>query len=71
MIEVSLNHDIYKFFHISSTEAIPHNLKLNSDLSNYRETMLEAKTLALNTTHVNLGGNSRFNAHFMDAMMFE
>lgn len=35
MIEVSLNHDIYKFFHISSTEAIPHNLKLNSDLSNY------------------------------------
>ena len=36
-----------------------------------RETMLEAKTLAQNTTHVNLGGNSRFNAHFMDAMMFE
>ncbi len=35
MIEVSLNHDIHKFFHISSTEAIPHNLKLNSDLSNY------------------------------------
>ena len=36
-----------------------------------REAILEAKTLALNTTHVNLGGNSRFNAHFMDAMMFE
>lgn len=36
-----------------------------------RETMLEAKTLAQNTTHVNLGGNSRFNQHFMDAMMFE
>ena len=36
-----------------------------------RETMLEAKALALNTTHVNLGGNSRFNAHFMDTMMFE
>ena len=35
MIEVSLNHDIHKFFHTSSTEAIPHNLKLNSDLSNY------------------------------------
>lgn len=35
MIEVSLKHDIYKFFHISSTEAIPHKLKLNPDLSNY------------------------------------
>ena len=35
MIEVSLNYNIYKFFHISSTEAIPHNLKLNPDMSNY------------------------------------
>lgn len=36
-----------------------------------RENMLEAKSLAQNATHVNLGGNSRFNQHFMDAMMFE
>lgn len=35
MIEVSLNHNIHKFFHISSTEAIPHKLKLSPDLSNY------------------------------------
>ena len=36
-----------------------------------RENMQEAKTLAQNAAHVNLGGNSRFNQHFMDAMMFE
>lgn len=35
MIDVSLKHNIHKFFHISSTEAIPHKLKLNKDLSNY------------------------------------
>ena len=35
MIDVALNHDIYKFLHISSSEAIPHGLKLNDDLSNY------------------------------------
>ncbi len=35
MIKVSLGHNLYKFFHISSTEAIPHKLKLNADLSNY------------------------------------
>ena len=35
MVEVSLNHNTIKFLHISSTEALPHNLKLNSNLSNY------------------------------------
>lgn len=35
MIDVSLNHKIKHFFHISSSEAIPHKLKLNPDLSNY------------------------------------
>lgn len=35
MIEVSLKHNIHKFLHISSTEAIPHKLKLKPDLSNY------------------------------------
>ena len=36
-----------------------------------REEMLEARALALNAKHVNLGGNSRFNAHFIDAMLLE
>ena len=35
MINVSLKHNIFKFFHISSTEALPHKIKLESDLSNY------------------------------------
>ncbi len=35
MIKVALGHNVHKFFHISSTEAIPHKLKLESDLSNY------------------------------------
>ena len=35
MIDVSLKHNVYKFLHISSSEAIPHKLKLNKDLSNY------------------------------------
>lgn len=35
MINVSLKHNVFKFFHISSTEAIPHKLKLKPDLSNY------------------------------------
>lgn len=35
IINVSLKHNVYKFFHISSTEAIPHGLKLERDLSNY------------------------------------
>lgn len=35
MIDVALKHNTQKFLHISSTEAIPHKLKLNKDLSNY------------------------------------
>ena len=35
MIDVALNHNTVKFLHISSTEAIPHGLKLAKDLSNY------------------------------------
>ena len=35
MIDVALKHNTKKFLHISSTEAIPHKLKLNPDLSNY------------------------------------
>lgn len=35
MIEVALKHNTIKFLHISSTEALPHGLKLNKDLSNY------------------------------------
>lgn len=35
IISVSLNHDVHKFFHISSTEALPHGLKLDPDLINY------------------------------------
>ena len=43
MIDVSLNKDIYKFLHISSSEAIPHGLKLNDDLSNYIPTPLKTR----------------------------
>ena len=35
MIDVALKHNTIKFLHISSTEAIPHKIKLNIDLSNY------------------------------------
>ena len=35
MIEVSLKYSVKKFLHISSTEALPHKLKLKPDLSNY------------------------------------
>ena len=35
MIDLALKRNVYKFFHISSTEAIPHKLKLKADLSNY------------------------------------
>lgn len=35
MIDVALEKNVYKFFHISSTEAIYHGLKLKPDLSNY------------------------------------
>lgn len=36
-----------------------------------RAWMGQAAELAWNAIHVNLGGNSRFNEHFIDAMMFE
>ncbi len=34
-VRVALRHDTRKFLHISSTEALPHGLKLKADLSNY------------------------------------
>lgn len=43
MIDVALNHKIHKFFHISSTEALPHKLKLKPDLSNYIPTPKKAR----------------------------
>ncbi|MBO5712442.1 MAG: NAD-dependent epimerase/dehydratase family protein [Acholeplasmatales bacterium] len=43
MIDVSLNHNIHKFFHISSTEALPHKFKLEPDLSNYIPTPKKAR----------------------------
>lgn len=35
MLESAKNHNTHKFFHISSSEAIPENIKLNKDISNY------------------------------------
>ena len=35
IIDVALKHNVYKFLHISSTEALPHKFKLEKDLSNY------------------------------------
>lgn len=35
MVREALKHNVEKFLHISSTEAIPEGVKLNSDLSNY------------------------------------
>lgn len=35
MVDVVSKYNVYKFFHISSTDAIPHGLKLNLDLNNY------------------------------------
>ncbi|MBQ2719213.1 MAG: NAD-dependent epimerase/dehydratase family protein [Clostridia bacterium] len=35
MLEAALRHDTRQFLHISSTEALPHGLKLLPDLSNY------------------------------------
>lgn len=35
MINVSLKHNVHKFLHISSSEALPEKFKLNKDLSNY------------------------------------
>lgn len=35
IINVALKYNVQKFLHISSTEAIPHKLKLKSDLCNY------------------------------------
>lgn len=35
MISLSLKRNVLKFLHISSTEAIPHGLKLDPDLKNY------------------------------------
>lgn len=35
MLELSCLHDVAKFLHISSTEALPHGIKLEKDLSNY------------------------------------
>ena len=43
MIDVALNHNTIKFLHISSTEALPHDLKLNKDLSNYFPTPSKAR----------------------------
>lgn len=36
-----------------------------------REQIIAAEELAKHSRHVNLGGNSRFNEHFMEAMLFE
>ena len=35
-----------------------------------RQKMVQVKEIADRAYHVNLGGNSRFNQHFMDAMLF-
>ena len=35
MLRVAMRHDTRKFLHVSSTEALPHGLKLLPDLSNY------------------------------------
>lgn len=35
ILDLAIENKAIKFLHISSTEAIPHKLKLNSDLSNY------------------------------------
>lgn len=34
MVNVSLKHNVHKFLHISSSEALPEKFKLNKDLSN-------------------------------------
>jgi len=36
-----------------------------------REQIVMAEELAKKSRHINLGGNSRFNEHFIDAMLFE
>ena len=43
MVRVAMKHNVEKFLHISSTEAIPSGLKLKTDLSNYVPDPMKAR----------------------------
>ena len=47
MLDASLHHKVKKFLHISSTEAIPHGIKLDKDLKNYNPSVTNKKGYSL------------------------
>ena len=47
MLDASLHHKVKKFLHISSTEAIPHGIKLDKYLKNYNPSVTNKKGYSL------------------------